>query len=276
MYKDYRIVAVTPAGRRRYMELLIPQIIALRPIIDEYRLWANTADTEDLAFMQTIAEQNPGFVMMERLSVKFNGNNSIYSFFKNCTDSRTIYVRFDDDVVLLDSADAFSGYLQYVIDHPEAFVVFANVLNNAILTHLHQRFGKIPLGAGKTTYHCLCDIGWRSPQFAHALHEEVLADPDLVRFRFDTPWLLYNHERVSVNCIAWRGAAFASSGLGIDGSHDEEEWLACTAPRAMGLTNAIYGGFVCVHYAFFTQRAHLDSTNILQRYKDLLLQRHKV
>ena len=81
-------------------------------------------------------------------------------------------------------------------------------------------------------------------------------------------WILYFNERVSINCISWLGSTFSE----FDGQvgHDEEQWLACDAPVLKNKMNIIYGGFVCVHYSFFTQRDHLDKTDILQLYKNII------
>ena len=48
MLDTTRIVVVTPAGRRRYLEILFRYILKLRPIMDEYRLWVNTENNEDI------------------------------------------------------------------------------------------------------------------------------------------------------------------------------------------------------------------------------------
>ena len=55
MFEGYRVVVVTPAGRRRYMRLLVPQVMA-SPLVDRYDLWINTPDQGDLAFLRGVAE----------------------------------------------------------------------------------------------------------------------------------------------------------------------------------------------------------------------------
>ena len=41
MYRGYKIVCNTAAGRRRYMQYLFPQVLAA-DIIDRYDVWVNT------------------------------------------------------------------------------------------------------------------------------------------------------------------------------------------------------------------------------------------
>ena len=264
MIDDHKVVVVTPAGRKRYLELLIPQIVALKPYVDEYRLWANTTDADDLAYMDEVAERHPGFVVVEPLSIPHYGNLSIHSFFKNCVDKDTVYVRFDDDVILIDSPSAFADLIRFRIANPRYFLVYGNILNNAILSHIHQRLGNLDLEAGVSGYDCMDEVGWCDPRFAENLHRQVLGGP-LYRFHF-AGWNLYLYERVSINCISWLGSNFASFGGAV--GYDEELWLSVDKPRESQQMNFIFGGFVCVHYAFHPQRDHMDSTDILNLYKE--------
>lgn len=64
MLGEYRIVVVTPAGRK----LLIPQIQGLKPYVDEYRLWVNTDNADDIEYMKRVASEDPDFIKMEHLS----------------------------------------------------------------------------------------------------------------------------------------------------------------------------------------------------------------
>ena len=262
MIDDCKVVVVTPAGRKRYLELLIPQIVALQPYVDEYRLWANTTDQEDLKYMDEVAKQHSGFVKVEPLSVKHAGNLSIYSFFKNCVDSETVYVRFDDDIVLIDSPAAFVDMVRFRIANPKYFLVYGNILNNAIVSHIHQRLGNLNLDAGATGYACTDETGWNNPRFAANIHLQVLDSP-LSRFHTRN-WDLFEYERVSINCISWLGSNFAEFN-GLVG-FDEEQWLSVDKPKTSRQMNCIFGSFVCVHYAFHPQRNYIDKTDILKLY----------
>jgi hypothetical protein len=86
----------------------------------------------------------------------------------------------------------------------------------------------------------------------------------LDKFRFSGKWILTQYERVSINCISWRGEEFKL----FDGNvgRDEEAWLSVEKPKEIQRPNCIFGEFVCVHYAFHTQRERIDSTDILSQY----------
>ena len=54
MNKKHKIVALTPVGRKKYMEVLFPQILKQRDFVDEYHLWVNTKNPEDLAYLNQL------------------------------------------------------------------------------------------------------------------------------------------------------------------------------------------------------------------------------
>jgi hypothetical protein len=265
MFENKKIVVVTPAGRKKYLELLIPYVLKLRDVVDEYRLWVNTDDKDDIDYMKFISEQYPDFIKLEYLSITYERTMSIYSFFKNCTDKDTVYVRFDDDIVMMDDITHFKNFLKFRIENPQYFVVYANILNNSVISHLHQRFGKLNTKIGLVDYNCTCNLGWRDPKFVEDLHRQVLEKNDLSFFHFNNPWILHFYERVSINCLSWLGEEFNE----FDGlvGRDEEKWISCDKPLELGKPSVIYGEFSVVHYAFGLQRDYLDTTDIYSKYK---------
>ena len=51
--------------------------------------------------------------------------------------AETVLVKIDDDIVFLD-VDTFADYIQYVVDHPQPFLTFPNIVNNGAAAHLQQ------------------------------------------------------------------------------------------------------------------------------------------
>ena len=49
MYNNFKIIVNTAAGRRRYMQFLVPQILA-EGIVDRYDIWIHTNDNVDIEF----------------------------------------------------------------------------------------------------------------------------------------------------------------------------------------------------------------------------------
>ena len=268
--KNFKVIVVIPAGRRPYLEMLLPQILNLRPMVDELHLWVNTIVTDDIEFMEAIAKKYPNFIKLKRLpaGVAVNASSTICHFFRNCIDNDALYVRFDDDIILIDTPESFKKFIEFRLQNPQYFLVYGNILNNCLITNIHQRSGRFPIFCGRPAeYQCTGDNGWKDPNVAIELHEHVLAHGPAA-FRMGHIWRLHDFERVSINCISWLGSTFSEFNGEVGA--DEEQWLSVDKPKQLGRINCIYGDFTCVHYAFYTQREVVDGTDILEKYKKLL------
>ena len=113
----------------------------------------------------------------------------------------------------------------------------------------------------------MCDIGWKDPYFAENVHLDFLSKYKNQTFYIPNCYI-NNDERVSINVISWRGDEFSKFGGIVHG--DEEHWLSVIKPQSINKFNKIIGNTLFVHYAFFTQRDYLDTTNILNEYKTIL------
>ena len=259
-------VLVTPAGRRQYLPLLAAHLEAQKEAFDEWHLWMNTNVQLDQECIRDLASKHPWVTVVTHPdSDPSVGSGNIHKLYVGCTDSDTVYMKLDDDVVWLEP-----GFLERTFAfrqaNPQYFLVCANIINNAVISHIHERSGRIHSEQGRAGYLCMCPVAWKNPDFAKDLHLaflKAIREGTVDEWHFGV-WKLYDYERVSINCILWMGKEFAEFG-GIVG-HDDEQWLACDKPRELGRMNAIFGGACCVHYAFFTQRPGLDATDILAQY----------
>lgn len=272
MYRDKKIIAVTPAGRERYLNVLFKNIIKFKGIIDEWHLWVNTNDVNDIEWMKTLESDNPDFVkLMCNPHNRVEGNSSICDFFPLYDGLKeTIFIRFDDDVVFID--DNICDFIDFRIDNPQFFLVYANLINNGINTYLLQRFGKLPLSVSYNTlveYRCDGQLSWIDPKVAENIHNYFLNNFDNKEYFLYDTWILYNYERVSINCISWLSEEFNLFNGKV--GKDEEQWLSSDYPRQINKPNIIFGRFLVSHFSFWTQREHLDSTDILQKYNNLII-----
>jgi hypothetical protein len=270
-----RRIIVTPAGRQPYLDLLYRHLRAQKNDFDEWHLWLNTNNENDLRYCRDLAAQNSWIKTVDS-RIPPNGNAAIHSFFVDYVSPDCAYLRLDDDVIWL-SPNFVADMFEYRIAHPEYFLVYANIVNNAVISHIYQRSGVLPapMAADKTdaiSYNVLDRVGWESSAFAHKLHKTFLASLEthagIDRWRCFRSWLLYYAERVSINAISWLGADFAKfNGLvGID----EETWLSHDYPVSANRHNIIIGRPVCVHFSFYTQRGHeLQHDELLAQYEKL-------
>lgn len=268
-----RNVIVTPAGRRRYLEILEPYV--RRAIVAgeaaRWDIWMNTQVPSDEAYIRQIAAENPDIYRVVEHIGGWDGNFAICQFFRGCIDPDETYVRVDDDIVFMESG-AIRDLAQFRRDNPEPFLVYGNIVNNSICTHLHQRAGLTSLEDGIAEYICMGANSWNNPKVALREHQGFLDRVERSRvaiqpYIFDR-WIAYDYERISINTICWTGADFAKFGGEV--GMDEEDWLSCQKPRELGRPNVIYGGAIFSHFAYFTQRPWLEAnTDILERYHRL-------
>lgn len=283
-----KIEIVTPAGRKKTLSILFKNLQAQKEHFDIWTLWLNTTNREDIDYCKSL-EKKYSWIKTIDLSVPYSETFSIYSFFKHACNPNILYIRLDDDIVWLEP-NFIKNLSDFRSKNPQYFLVYGNIINNSIIDHLHQRYGNYSMVKGLwgssdlkpervildtnesdkiddiIWYSTFCDKGWASGQIAEKKHNiflKSIADNDLERFKFNI-WILYSYERVSINCISWLGSEFAKFN-GLVGQ-DEENWLAHEYPKLIEKPNVIYGQVLSAHYAFRTQREHLEKTNVLERY----------
>lgn len=267
-----RKVVVTPAGRKRYLELLLEHMQREynTDAFAQWDLWLNTNVAEDIDYCRSLASQYSWIKIVEVPDINSVNNRNIYKFFKYACDPETVYVRLDDDIVYVEPG-FFDKIYHFRITNPEPFLIYGNIINNAIISHIHQRNGLFTynkLGG----YKCMDDVGWKDHLYAETVHRAFLQDlkeGNISKWHksFGT-WTCFDYERVSINCIAWLGKTFKEfeGDVGVD----EEAWLSVDKPKMMSKPNVIFGDAIVAHFSFFTQRSHLDNTDLLQKYKECL------
>lgn len=269
MYQNYKIVVCTAAGRRRYMQYLVPQILC-SDLVDRYDIWVNTRNILDIEFFKLLAARYPKVNLVEQPDGMIDGIRSINAFYRRCIDVDTIYVKVDDDVIWLEPS-LLEKMVKFRFEHSEYFLVSPLVINNALSTYLLQVHGKLRLneyyGAD-----CSHPVLWESGKFAVELHQWFI-EHYLLHGNFNElhigkhAWGLC---RFSINCILWFGKDMKDFDGIVPG--DDEEFLSCIYPSIHGYSNCINGDAIVVHYAFGPQRVQLEKVGILEKYAAVFLQ----
>lgn len=276
MYRDKRIVVVTPAGRERYLKVLMPYVLREKEIIDKYRFWVNTNNTEDIKYIKQQVDSDPEFFEAEYLDdpkPDWKGNRRvrlICQFFKNCIEPNTVYVRLDDDICWM-MPGALKALIDYRIDNPEYFLVYPGIFNNGYTAEIHSTLGltKFPSNSFRK---------WQRESKWGILHHEKLLESiennDIQKWLFESV-VIKDYAQAPINCISWLGEEFAKfGGIVADENCDylEEVWLTKIKPRQINKYNCMYGGSLMAHFAFNTQREHFEThTNLLESYEVLSL-----
>lgn len=260
-------IIVTPAGRKRYLEILLCNLLKCRNEFQEWHIWINTNVDDDKVYIKELSHRYD-FIKPVELSVPFNNNLSIYSFFSNSKDPASVYLRLDDDVCYI-RPGSIESVFKCRLEDEKPFLIYGNIVNNSVITYLHQQYGIMHNNKGAVNYECMDELGWKNPEFALEVHQNFFnhfnqQNLDIYNM---SDWWLTKYERVSINAISWLGSTFDSFGGRV--GEDEEHWLSCVKPAELGAPNKIHGGSLFVHFAFMTQRSFLEQTNLLERYRDI-------
>ena len=267
MYKNYKVVVNTAAGRRRYMQYLIPYIVSCS-YVDRYDIWVNTHNGADIEFFKQIAEKFPVVNLVWQPDGVVNGNASINAFYKACIESNTIYFKLDDDIVWMEPG-LIEKMVEFRVENPEYFLVSPLVINNSLSTYLLQLADKLHLDRyyNADSSH---SVLWKSGNFAGELHSWFIANY-LKTEKWEELHLgkkIMGMTRFSINAILWFGDEMKKFAGIVPG--DDEEFMSCIYPTQQGMANAWNGDAVVAHFAFFTQREKLDRQGILEQYGEIV------
>ncbi len=281
---------MTPAGRERYLRILVPYLLQNRHLISEHHFWLNTDNASDIRYIESLAQKYPDFFRIRRKEIfnKLSQCECIWQYFRDCTDENSLYIRLDDDICFI-APDAISALIRYRIANPRPFLVYGNIINNAVCSHIHQLRGNIPSGWGEVLYECMDRVGWESPRFAELLHKKFLSGlrrNRLEQWRFDN-WRIDDCRRFSINVICWSGKDMKNveelgcrdlrksgiidpvTGEPVEG---EEPFISSILPQRFSRPCEICGSAIFVHFAYYTQRPYLEgSTTLLERYQAFAL-----
>lgn len=259
-------IIVTAAGRKSYLEILKNYLIKYKNEFDEWVLWKNTPVESDLRYIEEIKNEL-NFVRTEKLTVNFEGSNSVYSFYKNCIDKNSMYMKIDDDIVYI-NPNSINDLFEYKEKNKDHFLAFGNTINNSICTHLHQRYKLLPKNK-ITGYSIIDNVGWRDAKFAEEIHRVFInkIKNNCQKDFFINDWDLIFYERCSINVVCWSGEEFSEFGGVVE--KDDEDYLSSTKPRNLKKSNIIMGNSLFSHFAFRPQREHLEKTEMLQKYKEI-------
>jgi hypothetical protein len=262
MILNKRVCVCIPAGRKRYLEILVDYLLQELSIIDEIRIWVNTTNSDDLKYIESLPRLNEVFTLDYSASSdpQIGSSTAISLFFRNCCDDNTIYLRLDDDIVFLEK-DYVKETIICRLNNPDYFLILGNIINNAVCDFNHKLNGA--LDTSMQFYEsATCPIGWGNEELTLQKHQSFFENwkkkqLDLYKFK-NKVW----SSRFSINSICWNGSDFNKFG-GMVEYGNEENWL--THDR----NNLIFGEKICCHYSFWITRDYLSKTDVLERYKTL-------
>lgn len=256
-----RVVVCTAAGRRRFMPLVSHYIHQARPVVDEWRLWCNTQETEDVKCLEQMAKELGPFVTIQKGQSTSLGHvgelKAIRSFYtKQTIDADTVYIRVDDDICWM-HPDAIKNIVQFRIDNPEYFVVAANMVNSGLCSHLNMRCGAHPDSVPYIPWTCEGGPLWRDHKIATLIHHKLLADiknNTLDRWMGYDRWELHEHVRFGVAFCCFFGKDILDWCIDQWEGIDDEQYLSEICPHKNKRINCLVGNALIAHFGYGPQR----------------------
>ncbi len=281
-------IIVTPAGREEYLSILLKYLTYYKNLgeFDEWHLWCNTDKSTDIEYMHRIAEENDFITLLElgeyysdvagekvKGFVELNDGYRYYActipyFIKqDSTDSNAVYLRLDDDIVFV-AKDSIKNIFEYRIKNHESFLVYGNIVNNPVLSHIHQKIGALTEEHGKVTFDGFDRLGLYNGDFVHQTHKnffEKYTSQNIDKYIFE-PIHLTDYTHVSIQVISWHGSEFAKfEGTIPEGVH-EENYVSFIRPAEIKKHNTIFGNGLFCHYSAAVTRQHINTTDVLHQY----------
>ncbi len=276
---EYKVIVCTPAGREKYLSIFKKFIYRKMDegLVDEWQLWMNTTNASDIAYLKSMEAENPkvkiyriGEAIQTGVWNNINlGNmytwNSLQTnqFFTNCHDDDSIYIRFDDDIVWC-ADDAIEKICKARIDHPDALVIYPNIINSTVWTAWHQENGALSLEAGAVKQYNKADPDYayldafnysdsKLIDHIHATFKKRYEEGTLSAY-YKPSFEMTEYQRFSICCIAWWGKDKLRPG------YIEEPQLSYQMAEELGRPNYCVGDALMVHASYHTQRPYLEAT----------------
>lgn len=257
-------IIFTPAGREKSMSLLARHLAAQKNDFDSWFVALNTTDPSDLEFCRSLAKKYSWIKTIEPFYPP-NWWMSVYQFYTVMVESKSLYLKIDDDFVWIEKGAVAKVFEQTEL-RKSNFAVLPTMVNSSLCSHMHQRMELIPSTEGYCEWNCHDPVGFSSPKFGELVHRSFL--DSLQKGEADKWHLpnmkLWHYERILIGVMGWRGADMGRFN-GVVPVQDET-FLSMDKPRELQMPNVIFGNAIFCHYASGPQRVYLDKTDILSQY----------
>lgn len=254
------IISWTPAGRKHFLEVLIPNIFKLKRQIKKHIFFVNTTNKQDIAYLEKICKEDSFFELRYKPIDKIAGLTAIGSAYEEILENTNdLYLRLDDDICFIER-NLLDELIKSLEDN---FFVSPFVVNNSICTfiysHCFETFHE------KNDYRCMDAFLWSNSETGTKMHE-LFFNGEIEKVKNLPNWLILPGERYSVNCFLMSGKTIDSIAGNIKNSKDEEDFLSSFAKENKYFVKIINKTHVC-HFAYNRQNDLKNNQNLLSRYK---------
>jgi glycosyltransferase involved in cell wall biosynthesis len=304
-----KLIALTFAGRKRYMEILFRYILINKKHITEYHLYLATTNPEDVDYIYQFQRENNDFVKVIALDSYENFNKAeVWNLsYKNCLDDDTIYLKIDDDIVFIDD-NLFSNFIEFRKNSTSP-LVFPHIINNIISTPLLEMNSRIDIGMLSEEFvvntwsktigrikpqieaikgkfpskdfvvtsllnqnEILCPIAWGSLEYSrrsHLIFLDIIKEGTISNIYTDNI-ILEEFQPMSIQCCSWFGKDLKKYISEFgDVGNEDEPWMSVYLPIWLNSPHIIFGGSVVSHFSSYNQDQFLLNNGVLEEYKKI-------
>ncbi len=271
-----RVEVCIPAGRPRYLKVLVRHLLANRDEFDIVNLWLNICHNEDdEKYIRGLERLYPDtFKVIDMGAIILDWRRPVgfihyHRYLAPCKDLNTIYVKMDDDIVWMEPG-AITRLVKFRIDNPNYLIVVGNIINNCLLNNMHNR-GR---GLLKNAWGDYRD-NINNVQFMHKTHNTFTKDiirGDISVWKFDR-YEVDDYRRAPNHVYAWFGKdanMFELTKATNRDVADDEAHLTSIVAKDLKRKVCYVGDAVFVHYSYDGSHEHLDNnTDVLCQYEIL-------
>lgn len=274
MIGNYKVKVFIFAGRRKFMELCVKQMLQHEQI-DGITICMNQRNDDDREYAKSLPSLSDKITLMYCPDEITSVSERYYYFFGKHRDIDTIYFKVDDDVVYI-SPNAIKTLLEYRLSHIEYVSLFPFVVNNPMCNCMvNGRWMKN--GVSDMNY---MEESWKSGEFAKNLHLSFIkyglhgvSDTD---FTYTSCYYVKSRKdwiRPAINFLCYFG--FEMNAMYTANSecfkHDaDEQFIVHDYMMTTTRMNHVCTDAVVAHFSFGPQSEYLKhyEDEILAKYKE--------
>lgn len=263
----HKIVVVTPAGRKKYLNLLKAYILD-DPVVSEWHLWDNCRSESDRVYIEDLAKAHDKIKII-KTDYADGTNSSVNRFYKFASDPNTFYFKVDDDIIYIKPGTFDRVYKTALTTKDDHIWWSPLVINNAVCSWILKYKSKLNIAANLSAQ-AADSIGWRSPYFAKSLHALFLHQLERRNLEvFEVSNTEISGGRFSINFIGFFGSEVKKDIIQFcPPAVDDEEWISAVLPALRDKRGLVVGDCLVSHFSYYTQERYLLKSGTLRDYYD--------
>lgn len=256
------IISWTPAGRKKYLEILIPNIYKIKKLIKQHVFFINTQNKEDINYIKSVCKKDKFFQYREANAT--GGLLDLKKSYKEISKHEAeYYLRLDDDICCV-SNNLIKILLKKIENN---FMISPFIVNNTICSFYYNHFYN--LMNIKSNYNVMNSL-WKSNEFGAKIHRNFLEGNVFKKIISLPDWTVHSGEHFSVNCFLMNRSNFEKCVelMKDDNIHYEEPIIFNHCEKNNLLCKIINKTFVC-HFAYHVQTKLEANNKLLERYSSI-------